>query len=128
MRLVNPRPGGIAVAYQPASKQQRDDKSGCEENQSAEIDGGGDLFPGQSGLHFEHRARFRDRNGLAQNRDRSGYKTQKRTQSSIIVSTDSGNSGDCILFNASPDILTQLQTLPVTQPGQPASGGQSPTE
>ena len=38
-----------------------------------------------------------------------------RTQSSIAVSA---NGGDWVLFNASPDILTQIRANPVLQPGR----------
>jgi len=46
---------------------------------------------------------------------RGSLKGQARTQSSIAVSV---NSTDWILFNASPDILTQLQRLPAIQPAR----------
>ena len=42
-------------------------------------------------------------------------RAQRRTQSSIAVS---GNGDDWILFNASPDILQQLQQAPALQPAR----------
>lgn len=45
---------------------------------------------------------------------RSGQSQYKiRTQSSILIQ---GESEECVLFNASPDILRQIQLQPVTQP------------
>ncbi|KFI21725.1 pyrroloquinoline quinone biosynthesis protein PqqB [Nitrosococcus oceani] len=50
------------------------------------------------------------------NRLRKGnFKGQARTQSSIAAST---NGTDWVLFNASPDILGQLQHFPAIQPGR----------
>lgn len=43
------------------------------------------------------------------------FKGQARTQSSLAVST---NGSDWVLFNASPDILKQLQDFPAIQPGR----------
>lgn len=42
-----------------------------------------------------------------------GFKS--RTQSSILIQ---GHGPDCVLFNASPDILKQIQQQPVMQPGR----------
>jgi pyrroloquinoline quinone biosynthesis protein B len=42
-------------------------------------------------------------------------RAKRRTQSSIAVSSDPLN---WVLFNASPDILTQLQSFPAIQPGR----------
>ncbi|MBI4006139.1 MAG: pyrroloquinoline quinone biosynthesis protein PqqB [Gammaproteobacteria bacterium] len=44
-----------------------------------------------------------------------GMKGTPRTQSSITVS---GNGKDWVLFNASPDIRTQLESFPPMQPGR----------
>jgi len=43
-------------------------------------------------------------------------RAKARTQSSIFVQADSGAEG--VLFNASPDILTQIRANPVMQPGR----------
>lgn len=43
----------------------------------------------------------------------NGFKA--RTQSSILIK---GQSQDCVLFNASPDILKQIQQQPVMQPAR----------
>lgn len=43
------------------------------------------------------------------------FKGQARTQSSLAVSA---NGADWVLFNASPDILKQLQSFPAIQPGR----------
>src|SRR5438132_4829611 len=42
-------------------------------------------------------------------------RAQRRTQSSIIAS---GNGSDWVLFNASPDILHQIQNTTALQPGR----------
>jgi len=48
---------------------------------------------------------------------RSGtLRAKPRTQSSIFVRPDAG--GDGVLFNASPDILTQIRANPLLQPGR----------
>jgi pyrroloquinoline quinone biosynthesis protein B len=46
---------------------------------------------------------------------RGRIKARARTQSSIAVSSDGGN---WVLFNASPDILVQLRSLPALQPAR----------
>ena len=46
---------------------------------------------------------------------KGAIRARRRTQSSIIAS---GDGGDWVLFNASPDILQQIQAAPVLQPGR----------
>ncbi len=64
--------------------------------------GAGGGFPQWNcNCHNCHRLRYQQMNGSA------------RTQSSIAVSTDNRN---WLLFNTSPDILTQLESFPAIQP------------
>jgi len=49
---------------------------------------------------------------------KGSLRAQARTQSSIALSADGAGSAGWVLFNASPDLLTQYQAFPELQPGR----------